>query len=572
MYRLLIVDNEPNIVRGLKQLLAEEAPYELDVYGALSANEALAVMERTKIDIALLDIRMPGMNGLELQTVIAKNWPSCKSVFLSGYDDFSYIQSAMRGGGIDYVLKMDGDEAILQAIGKAIAELERSGEREQLLEQARAQWLQAIGARQNEYARQLVHGLASVRQDRLDELQTGLDAERPALLLVARVDRFDSEHTESDKALLRYAVQNIAAEHWSGFHHFSTLPEMPLLAAFIQPETTVGFARTTDISSTKSEALAANIGEPPRFGAMPREALDAELWSRLVHGKLEAIQNACRQYLNLAVSFAASTAPIEWHQLPAKYAELKQLLFYGFGSDDELLLTDAFNRNFGIEAAPELDATVARNKLRRLLSSELALEHRMLADFDELAELSRRGDQSRKFHAELYHGICYLLLSSDDSSSSAAEAESFERRDRLGKLLSLDTHVTWEDALAYLRSEIVKLIDEQARSNDEGAHFVVSKLKSYIDGHLGEDLSLVRLADVVYLNPTYLSRLFKQQTGQGVSEYIAGLRLGKSQELLRYSQIKIQDIAGKVGFDSATSFGRFFKRETNVTPQEYRDA
>lgn len=545
MHRLLIVDNEPNIVRGLKQLLAEEAPFKLDVYGALSAEEALSLMSRTKIDIALLDIRMPGMNGLELQAEIARRWPSCKTVFLSGYDDFSYIQTAMRGGGIDYVLKMDGDEAILQAIGKAIAELERSGERDQLLEQARTQWLQSLSARQNDYVRGLVHGLASARQDRLDELQIGLDASRPALMFVARVDRFDASHTEADKALLRYAVQNIAAEHWSGFRHFAALPESPLLIAFVQ-------------SGVEDSAY---------------RDRETERWSRVVHGRLEAIQDACRRYLKLAVSIAASAGPVDWHQLPAKFAELKQMLFYGFGSGDETLLTDAFNRNFGAEARQEPDETVARNKLRRLLSAELAMEQRILADFDELAELSRYAIRSRRFHAELYHGVCYLLLSADDKLSAASEGdiEAIEQ-ERLGKLLSLEAHSTWEEALGYLRAEIVKLLEERARTNEEGAHFIVAKLKSFIEGHLDEDLSLVRLADVVYLNPTYLSRLFKQQTGQGVSEYIAELRLERSKDLLRYSQIKIQEIAGRVGFDSATSFGRFFKRETNLTPQEYRDA
>ncbi|MCD9022436.1 response regulator transcription factor [Cohnella silvisoli] len=98
MLRLIIVDNEPNIVRGIKQLLEEEAPFELDVYCAISAEEALQLLNKMKIDIALLDIRMPGMNGLELQAKIMEQWPQCKVVFLSGYDDFTFIQTALRNG------------------------------------------------------------------------------------------------------------------------------------------------------------------------------------------------------------------------------------------------------------------------------------------------------------------------------------------------------------------------------------------------------------------------------------------------------------------------------------------
>ncbi|WP_020619329.1 response regulator [Paenibacillus daejeonensis] len=539
MYRLLIVDNEPNIVRGLKQLFAEEAPYELEVYGALSAEEALRLMQDTRVDIALLDIRMPGMNGLELQAEMAKRWPRCRAVFLSGYDDFAYIQTAMRGGGTDYVLKMDGDDAILQAVGKAIAHLEQDDEREVLMKQARMQWNQSLGTRQNEYIRELILGLNTAGHSRFKELQFPLAADRAVLLLVGRIDSFEEAHTESDKALLRYAVQNIAAEHWQGYPLLSAQPEPALLMTLIQ----------------QAEDSTA--------------AYDAQHWNDTVHVRLEEIQTACRRYLKLPVSFAASAGPIPWSELPAKLAELKQMLFYGFGADGETLLTDAFNRNFDAKSLPQTDETVARHKLRRLLSTELGMEQRLLDDFDELSQLSRHTIRSPRFHAELYHGVCYLLLSSAESPEGGAAAQEEKPQPRL---LSLEEHDTWEDALAYLRTGIVRFIASRDPMHGEGADYVVLKLKTFIEHHLHEDLSLVRLAGIVFLNPTYLSRLFKQQTGQGVSEYIAGLRLEKSKTLLRYSPIKIQEIAGKVGFDSATSFGRFFKRESGLTPQDYRDA
>ncbi|GBF76785.1 DNA-binding response regulator [Paenibacillus sp. 598K] len=574
MYRLLIVDNEPNIVRGLKQLFAEEAPYELEVHGVLSAEEALRLMQETQIDIALLDIRMPGMNGLELQAEMAKRWPRCRAVFLSGYDDFAYIQTAMRGGGTDYVLKMDGDDAILRAVGKAIAHLEQADDREQLLERARTQWNQSLGARQSEYVRELLHGLATARTTRFEELELPLDADSAVLLLVGRIDGFAAEHSESDKALLRYAVQNIAGEHWQGYRQLAAQPEPTLLMTLIQAvrstdDTPVDASVGTPVDAPNDTAEDASVDAPN--AAADEAPVDAECWQELVHTRLEAIQSACRRYLKLSVSFAASAGPIAWTQLPAKLAELKRMLFFGFGADDGTLLTDAFNRNFDAKPPSQPDETVARHKLRRLLSTELGMEQRLLDDFDELAELSRQTIRSRRFHAELYHGVCYLLLSSEESSAGDEGAPT-SAEEPLLRLLSLDEHESWDEALAYLRGALVRFIESRHHTQEEGAAYVVQKLKTFIETHLHEDLSLVRLAGIVYLNPTYLSRLFKQQTGQGVSEHIARLRLDKSKELLRYSSVKIQEIAGKVGFDSATSFGRFFKREAGLTPQDYRDA
>jgi two-component system response regulator YesN len=73
----------------------------LDIYRAYSAIEGLEWLNRTKIDIVLTDIRMPGMSGLELHERVVRQWPRCRVIFLTGFTQFNYIQTAMRGGGVE---------------------------------------------------------------------------------------------------------------------------------------------------------------------------------------------------------------------------------------------------------------------------------------------------------------------------------------------------------------------------------------------------------------------------------------------------------------------------------------
>ncbi|MCM3626112.1 response regulator [Paenibacillus glycanilyticus] len=538
MHRLIIVDNEPIIVRGLKQLLTEEAPFELDVYGVHSAEEALRLFGLLRFDIALLDIRMPGMNGLELQARISEQWPHCKVVFLSGYDDFNYIQTAFRNGGVDYVLKMDGDEAILEAIQKAINELSRSGEMLRLIEQAKDKLQQSLASLQRDYVKQLIHGLSTVKQEKLDELQIPINASSPSLLLVSRFDSWNPSHSDTDKTLMYYALQNIAGEFWSGCRAHSVMLESNAMITFVQP--------------------------------MPddRWQRGSRQWVRFVLGQLEMIQSASKQYLKLPVSLIASSEPVDWNVAYLKYSELKQMMFYGYGKRTEMLLTDVVNYHFATGGPPAGEAIIkAQSRLKQLLTSDLAMENRLLHDFDELAELSRKLTGDHPFLYEMYNGVAYMLLS---AINQQPRKEDFPE-DWPKKLISLEAHSSWEGALDYLRAIITRLLQVRNQESEAGTHLLIAKLKAFIDNHLDEDLSLVRLAETVYLNPTYLSRLFKQQTGQGISEYTAELRLSRSCDLLKFSKLKIQEIALKVGFDSATSFGRFFKREINMTPQEYRD-
>lgn len=540
MHRIIVVDNEPNIVRGIKQMLEEEAPFELDVYGAYSSEEALRLLGQMKIDIALLDIRMPGMNGLELQARIVAQWPGCRVIFLSGYDDFSFIQTALRGGSVDYILKTDGDEAIVQAIQKALDGLNRALESDLLIERARQQLQLSVGMLQKEYIQRLASGLSAISQHRLDELSIPLRANRGALPVIARVDSWPAAYSDADKALLEYAVKNIAGEYWAGTRFVVATADTGTLVAFLQPE--------------------------PDSDAESPEG--AGRWVRYVQGQLESIQAACKRYLQLSVSFAAGSRPTPWPDMPVKFAELRQILFFGFGRRSEMLLTDDVSMNFEPDGDADAVALQASSKLRQLLSADLESETRIRREYEELAELSRQLVHRKPFLYEMYNGIAYMLLA---AMNQHARWHELAAEERLGKLYSLDAHGSWDDALQYLREAIELLLAARDRESEAGAHALVAKLKAYIEGHLDEELSLVRLAEIVYLNPTYLSRLFKQQSGQGVSQYITELRLNRAKDLLRDSRLKIHEIALKVGFDSATSFGRFFKRELNRTPQEYRD-
>ena len=89
--------------------------------------------------------------------------------------------------------------------------------------------------------------------------------------------------------------------------------------------------------------------------------------------------------------------------------------------------------------------------------------------------------------------------------------------------------------------------------------------------HLADDLSLIRLGELSFFNPSYLSRLFKQKTGQNLSDFISGLKMEQAMLFLRDNSLKISDVANRLGFESQHYFSRFFKKNTGRTPQEYRE-
>ncbi|WP_139903205.1 response regulator transcription factor [Clostridium thermarum] len=116
MCKLIIVDDEPNVISGIKSVIDWECNG-IDVCAtANNGQDALDIIRRVHPDIALMDIKMPNMTGLELLQVINENGLKVKVIFLSGYDDFDYARLALRYGACDYLLKPCMPEEILKAV------------------------------------------------------------------------------------------------------------------------------------------------------------------------------------------------------------------------------------------------------------------------------------------------------------------------------------------------------------------------------------------------------------------------------------------------------------------------
>ncbi|WP_128103161.1 response regulator [Paenibacillus sp. DCT19] len=99
---------------------------------------------------------------------------------------------------------------------------------------------------------------------------------------------------------------------------------------------------------------------------------------------------------------------------------------------------------------------------------------------------------------------------------------------------------------------------------------IVDKVRRYIEDHLSHGLSLDELGKVAHLHPVYFSKLFKQETGENVSNYISRKRLEKASQLLQDSELRIADIAQMIGYRKIQYFIQLFKQEYGVTPYQYR--
>jgi len=131
----------------------------------------------------------------------------------------------------------------------------------------------------------------------------------------------------------------------------------------------------------------------------------------------------------------------------------------------------------------------------------------------------------------------------------------------------------YPDWAAY-RSSLLAGAEEQLEGlkNARQENRVIETVKGYIQKNYLKELELQRLADIVYLTPSYLSKLFKTTTGETITDYIISVRIERAKELLlKAPSLKTYEVGEQVGYPDPAYFNKVFKKVTGLTPKEYRE-
>jgi len=542
MYRLLIVDDEELITDSLSEVLGRLQNVELDICKAYSGREALEWLNSTRIDIVLTDIRMPGISGLDLMGIIRRHWPRCRIIFLTGFNDFDSVYQAVQAQGVKYLLKTEGYPKVVQAVTDSIRELEEEMRNEHLLEQAREQRHSLETLAQGGFIRHLLYGFEAGtkagRADNFHRLGIPLDPVFPVFLVLGNLTRSNASGTFADKQETALAVKVLANHYLKD--------------------------KSTSIGIVDRYGDLLWLVQPLGGSGYSREEATAQL-SRYLEGTLELVQSACLESLDTVISFTISGSPCEWEWLPDAYERIRQMRHDRAGDGADMVMTVQTEPG-GLSA--DLQQNLARREQCDLLAGHLEAGRREACNelLQQMAGmLLDKKSQDAAHVMELYYAIALVLL-------AYINRRNLHDRVSIASLMRFDAHQGREDAFKYLVRTADSLLAFRREHEINKAERMMADVQVYIEDHLHEDLSLVRLSKRFHFNPSYLSRLFKQVVGMNMSEYIEESRARKAKELLAQDAHKIHEIGARVGYESPHSFTRFFKKKTGLAPQEYRES
>jgi two-component system, response regulator YesN len=534
---ILIVDDEYEILTWLEELFLFDFDLELGVYAAGSAKEALKLLEQVRFDVVLTDIRMPGMDGIELFHQIKKNWPRCKTVFLTGYRDYDVIYSIVNHKDVSYILKSETDEVIIEAVRKALLKVKAELEQEQLRHLQEIQLEKAKYLMQKDFFEHIV--LGNIKDidfsNNLKELDININPHEPALIYLIKID----DNWDIDKQQERYyhaeylsqIVKENASDNLSFYIHMMDYYQELI---FIQPK--------------------------------EWSEVDWEKVYKTTLGILDYAQEIFKNTCHNTFSAVVQSTPSRIEEFPQKIRSLRQSMIGYVGGGKEVIFIE---KGFINELVKEREFQV----IGRIPILRSCLELRKKKAYFEtlgscLNEIISRNSKHDPLALEIYYNITIFLLQFINENHLQ---EQIAFKIGVYKLTKADAHENWLEAAQYLNeisNVIFSLLDINETTLTDRA---LKRVVKHIEEHLSEELSLTSLADIGGFNASYLSRLFKQVQKETISEFILRKRMEFARHLLADTNEKIQDIATKTGYISPHSFTRAFSNENGISPKEYRE-
>jgi two-component system response regulator YesN len=529
MPKVLIVDDETIFRKGLSRMITSIGEEWTVVGEAKDGYEALDKIDQFHPDFVLTDIRMPGMDGLQLQKIMKERFPGIHCIVLSGYDDFVYAKESIRYGAKDYLTKPVVREELTKTLERLKIDLIKQNAT-QRMEQATQQMKQHVS--QNILTNLLRGNVARQELDLLSQI--GIQTENACVCcFIVKLDResVDEErYQRANPSLFQLYIQQLTQEiidaHTSGY-------------AFVLSDTEVVAFLSVREEPDKSDKQISNIAEQ--------------------------IRRRAKSLSNVTVTIGIGS-PVKG--LPLLHKSFK---------DAEISLL--YRLVLGGDRILDYKTTAARNRLKEEQHDTLwktldqSIHEGRANDTEfEARQLITHLCQTLAQPEAVYQQICKIILQYYELAIKLDLVKCWlddkDIRTLLLEICSITSRQELVDICVSVFGQLSRCISERDVKHRTGP---VEQALEIMEQQYQQSLTLNMVADRVFLNPTYFSSLFKIKTGKSFIEMLTNIRIEAAKRMLLHTDKKIQAIADDAGFLNIRHFNRVFKEAVRKTPKSYRE-
>ena len=540
MYKVFLVEDEIVVREGIRNSIPwEKTPYTL-AGEAPDGEMALSIIMDLKPDILITDIKMPFMDGLTLCRIVKKTLPWIKILILSGHDEFEYARKAISIGVEEYLLKPVSSRDMIAALDKIAARIDEEKEKLLSIEHLKKQAQSHADILRERWLLDLVHGRIPPGETIEQARELGLDliARSYIAAVIAVLPPAEKTAEEHARFLSVKAIVESITEQYSNVILFPADEKRYVMVI-------------------RENSPGADAGGTKKAEETPEES---------VYSIAQGIKYEVERYTEYKI--AVGIGPVV--ERPGEISR-------SFYSADAVMVRQAAlglsritdERSFSGEG--NFDQTGLLNIEVDPLVARLRYASRKDVDSIIKGYADILGEESGKNQMLEYYIFGDIIVGAskiiEELGGDIKQIIPFSLQQNEIKEIINSREIFYEKIRALLHAVI-----EFRESRTEGRYqSVILKAKDYIERNYGnQDISLHTVASHVGISPNHLSTVFSQETGENFIEYLTRVRIERAKNLLSATGMKSADIAYETGFSDPHYFSFIFKKNTGLSPREYR--
>lgn len=525
MIRILICDDEGIVQESLRYIIQRNFSDLCEIQSAKNGRAAIQIAEEFNPDIVLMDIQMPGINGIEAMQAIRKENGNAIFIVLTAYDKFEYTQKSIDIGVMSYLTKPINKDILVDILRKAMNKIKERKEKVTHDLEVKEKLEVIAPMLEGGFIYSVLLGEYKENFGYLQLLNIGTDY--GYVIVVECGDEFH-----------KGVLTNTVGAGIRMQKHYMVLRE-------ILKEATGGIVGT--LMGNKVIAV------------VPNDSGEEEYNERIQ--KIDFIRAMVRKFEHLFnMGFKVGIGTIKkWGEIGVSYQEAIDTERQGIGKvthAKDLPVGCLYEESYPYELEKELFGAVESG------------EQEKTEELSKKFFLWMRGNSKEITNSVRLKIMEFVLWAEHIAYMQGGLVYHFSSRE--GYLETVLSFQNYEELGNWFIKKMEEACQHITMRRQEKANNIVEKAKTYISSSLFRDISLEKMAKDIGISPYYLSKLFKESEGVTYIDYVTGLRIDYAKEQLNKSEKSIKEICREAGYKDPNYFSRIFKKWTGVTPTEFR--